>query len=129
MARKYLREVKCVVAAKESEKSYPLAALGEGKKKGGGPQFQKTRYEVLERVRAVAHLTHEQRNDWEYFKAAWDKAMAEAHGEDWAKLFAEIIQNVIEELQAGKTTALSDFMHNETKRVLGDVPTLVLLGS
>ena len=84
---------------------------------------------MLERVRAVAHLTHEQRNDWEYFKAGWDKAMAEAHGEDWAKLFADIIQNVIEELQAGKTTALSEFMHNETKRVLGDVPTLVLPGS
>ena len=65
----------------------------------------------------------------EHFKVAWDKATAEAHGEDRAKLFADIIQNVIEELQAGKTTALSYFMHNETKRVLVDVPTLVLPGS
>ncbi len=46
---------------------------------------------MLERVRAVAHLTHEQRNDWEYFKVAWHKAVAEAHGEDWAKLVADMI--------------------------------------
>ena len=44
-------------------------------------------------------------------------------------MFAGIIQNVIEELQAGKTTALSYVMHDETLRVLGDVPTLVLPGS
>jgi len=128
-ARKDLREVDAVVTAKEAVKSYSILALGQGKKKGGGAQFQKARFEVLERVRSVAVLSPEQRNDWDYFKQNWDRVMAESHGENWGGLFAEVIQNVVDELQGGKETALSDFMHRETKRVLADVPALVVPGS
>ena len=127
-SRQSMREAQAVVAAKEHIKSYSLAALGEGKKNGGGPQFQKARHAVLERVRAIAPLSPAQRNDWDYFKAAWDQGMAEAHGENWAGLFAEMIQNLLDELRGGKDTALSDFMHSETLRVLGHVPSLVLPG-
>ena len=128
-ARKDMRETAAVVTAKEAIKSYSLLALGDGKKKGGGAQFQKIRFEVLDRVCAVAQLSPQQRNDWDYFRTAWDKAMAEAKGEEWAKLFAEIIQSVIQDLEAGKTNALSKFMYNETRRVLGEVPVLVVPGS
>ena len=55
--------------------------------------------------------------------------MAEAKGEEWATLFAEIIQSVIQDLEAGKTNALSKFMYNETRRVLGEVPVLAGPGS
>ena len=55
--------------------------------------------------------------------------MAEVHGEEWAKLFAQTIQNVIKELEDGRTNALSDFMCRETQRVLGDVPLLVAPGA
>ena len=127
-SRQSMREAQAVVAAKEHIKSYSLAALGEGKKNGGGPQFQKARHAVLERVHAIAPLSPAQRNDWDYFKAAWDQGMAEAHGENWAGLFAEMIQNLLDELRGGKDTALSDFMHSETLRVLGHVPSLVLPG-
>ena len=51
--------------------------------------------------------------------------MAEVHGGEWAKLFAEVIQNVLEELENERTNALSDFMHRETRRVLGVIPALV----
>ena len=54
--------------------------------------------------------------------------MAEIHGEGWAELFAQILQNVIDELESGTTNALSDFMYRETKRVLGHVPALVVPG-
>ena len=84
---------------------------------------------MLERVRLIGALSAEQRNDWEYFKTNWDKDMAESHGEDWAQLFAEIIQHVVEELGNGNTNALSDFMHRESKRVFADIPSLVMPGS
>ena len=61
--RKDLRRNQAVVTAKELVKSYSLLALGEGKKKGGGVACQKTRFKALERVRAVAQLSPEQRND------------------------------------------------------------------
>ena len=92
-------------------------------------QFQKARQEVLNRVRSFADLPLEQRNDWQYFVATWDSNMAEEHGEDWAGLFAEIVQNVINELEAGNRNALSEFMQQESERVLGHVPTLKVPGA
>ena len=55
--------------------------------------------------------------------------MAEGQREDSAELFAEIIQHVLDELDAGKRDALSEFMHNETRRVLADVPILRIPGA
>ena len=52
--------------------------------------------------------------------------MAEVHGEAWGGLFAEIIQKLLDDLLAATTDALSVFMEDEKKRVLGDVPALVL---
>ena len=102
-------------------------AFGEGKKKGGAQQHQKTRLEALERVRAVGNLSPEQRNDWDYFRVAWDTKMADMHDGDWANIFAEILQNVVVELETENHNALSEFMYKETKRVLGDFPTLRFL--
>ena len=104
------------------------ARSGGGKKKGGSAQHQKARLEVLERVRLIAELLPKQRNDWEYFRMNWDKQMADNHGEDWAEMFAEMIQHVLDELSAGHSNAFSAFMHKETQRVLTDVPVLQLPG-
>ncbi len=82
----------------------------------------------MERLRNVADITPEQTGEWEYFKQTWDDTMARIHGESWAELFAQIIQEVLEKLQAGKTNALSMFMHDETRRVLSQTPVLVLPG-
>ena len=103
--------------------------LGEGKKKEGIQQHHKARLEVLQRVRKAAELSPEQTSQWEYFKTVWDQKMAEAHGENWAQLFAELIQKVLNDLADGRRNALSEFMQNETKRVLADVPALVVLGA
>ena len=128
-ARRDNRQAEAVAAARESIKSFSPLMLGQGKKKGGGPQFQKARFEVLERVRSLATLSPEQGNDWEYFKTSWDRVMAEAQGEGWADLFAEIVQHVVDELGKGDKSALSAFMHRETQRVLADIPALVLPGA
>ena len=55
--------------------------------------------------------------------------MANEHGEEWGTVFAEIMQNISSKLEAGNKNALSEFMYNETKRVLANVPNLVLPGA
>ena len=126
--KKQTRDAEAVVTATEAMKTFSLDSMGYGKKNAGGKEGQKTRFEVLERVRAVAALSAEQRNDWEYFKTTWDKLMAECHGADWPKLFAEILQKVVNDLSAGDSIAFSVFMNNESNRVLKDVPVLQLPG-
>ena len=54
--------------------------------------------------------------------------MADIHWEEWAQLFAEMLQNVLLVLET-KGNALSKFMYQETKRLFGDVRYLVLRGS
>ena len=84
--------------------------------------------EVLNRLRKIAPLSAEQTNDWDYFTTTWDKEMAEALGEDWPECFSQHVQHILEELQGGNAGALSQFMHQETQRVLGDVEVLRLPG-
>ena len=127
-ARKEQRDAEAVVTAMEEVKVYSLEMLGKGKKRGGTQQNQKARLEVLQRLRKAAELSPEQTSQWEYFKTTWDREMAEAHGEGWAELFAEMIQKVLNDLTEGRSNALSVFMHNETKRVLADTPALVVPG-
>ena len=125
--RKDTRAAEEIHEARCAMKSYDPAMLGQGKKKGGGAQCQKARLEALNRVRSCAVLSPEQQNDWQFFATAWDNAMVEAHGELWANLFAEILQGVLGELE-GNANAFSEFMHNESMRVLGEVEVLRLPG-
>ena len=117
-----------MVMAAQEVRAYSLEMLGKGKKKGGLQQHQKARLEVLQRLRKAAELSPEQTSQWEFFKTTWDREMAEAHGEDWAELFAQMVQQVLNDLSEGRGNALSVFMHNETKRVLADTPALLVPG-
>jgi len=116
------------VAAKEAFKTYTLPELGEGKQNGGGAKFHKARCEAMERIRAVAHLSPEQMNDWKLFKTHWDKTLGSVHNGEWAGVFAEMLEQVLEDLIAGKPHALSEFMHKEMERVLATLPTLKIPG-
>ena len=55
--------------------------------------------------------------------------MAESHGEEWAELFAEMVQQVLNDLGEGRSNSLSVFMHDETRRVLADTLALLVLGA
>ena len=48
------------------------------------------------------------------------------HKDKWAGVFAEVVQNILKELLAGQTDALSVFVENEKARVLRNVPALVI---
>ena len=127
-APKAQREAEAVVTAMEAAKAYSLEMLGKGNKNGGNQQHQKARLEVLQRVRRAAELSPEQTSQWQFFKITWDREMAAAHGENWAELFAQLVQQVVNDLTEGRRNALSVSMHNETKRVLADTPALLVPG-
>ena len=55
--------------------------------------------------------------------------MTDACEEDWAQMFAEILQIIMNDLTVGKKNALSVFMHRETQRVLGQSPALMMPGA
>ena len=48
--------------------------------------------------------------------------MAEAHKGEWADIFAQMLQQVLDKLISGETNSLSMLMENEKHRVLKDVP-------
>ena len=128
-AKKAAQQIDAVAMARDAEKTYCAWELGKGKPNGGGDECKKARAEVLQRLRSVAKLSPQQENDWEYFVTSWDREMANAQGEEWGTVFAEIIQNLSNQLEAGNKNALSEFMYNETKRVLANVPNRVLPGA
>ena len=52
--------------------------------------------------------------------------MVAFHKDKWAEAFAEMMQQLLQDLLAGKTDALSVFVENEKTRVLSHVPALVI---
>ena len=126
--RKEQRNAEAVVAAAEAVKVYSLEELGHGNKKGGTKQHQKARMDVLDRLRRAAELSAQQTGAWDFFKTSWDREMSNIHLGDWAELFAEMVQNVLNDLYDGRSNALSVFMDNETRRILPEIPALAVPG-
>ena len=83
---------------------------------------------MLERVRRVGNLTEAQNGQWELFKTRWDALKAEEEGENWGRAFAENMQGVLDRLLNGEETAFSQFVKQETDRVLITTGALVAPG-
>ena len=125
--RRKLQELEGVYACKHAIKNFTVEHLGKGEKNAGGAKGRNNRWEVLDRLsRAKAGLSAGQRNDWQWFKVAWDKAMVEKHGEDWPELFATWIQEVLID---HRSNAFSIFVHNETRRVFHGAAALQVPGT
>ena len=132
-ADKTLRERKAAVATlediletKHAMKTFTPELIGQGQKKAGGAKGQRARLEVLDRLAHLgAGLSPAQRNDWAWFKTAWDAKMVSEHDDEWPALFAGWIQQVLEELalEAG-SNAFSRFVHQETLRCLSEQDAL-----
>lgn len=124
--RAQLREAQNLKAMKDALKSYTPEMLGHGRRGGGAIVHRNHRQEVLDRLASQGPLTAAQRNDWQWFKNEWDSKMAEIHGELWGQKFAEIAQGLLAQMENGSQSAISQFMHAETRRVLCCVPVLRL---
>ena len=127
--KKEIAEKEEIIEAKHAVKQFSLKFLGEGDPQCGKAPGRKRRHEVLDRLsRLGTGLSPAQRNDWAWFKDAWDLAMMGEHGADWVRVFASWIQGVLDELDNGTAHAFSTFVHSETRRCLDDQPGLQVPG-
>ena len=125
--RRKLQELENATACKHAIKSFMLEDLGKGANNAWARnKGRKNRWEVLDRLsRLQAGLSPGQRNDWPWFKDAWDKAMLTEHKADWPELFATWMQEVLND---NRSNAFSIFVHTETCRVFGGAAALQIPG-
>ena len=72
--KKAIQDLEGTLASKHAIKSYTLESLGAKTTNGGGAKAKKNRFEVLDRLaRLNAGLSVGQKNDWQWFKDAWDE--------------------------------------------------------
>lgn len=114
-------------ACRHAIKSYTVDALGGGNPSAGGVKGKKNRFEVLDRLsRFKAGLSAGQKNDWAWFKDAWDQEMVARHGGNWGLRFSEWMQGVLED---ERSNAFSLFVNSETCRVFDATAALHVPGS
>ncbi len=122
-----LQEYENLLETRHALKRFSLESLGQGHARGGGAAARRKRFEVMDRVaRNGAGLTPAQRNDFGWFKEAWDEAMLNEHKGDWGGTFASYIQNILDDVDSGITNAFSLFVHSETRRCFDSVPALAV---
>ena len=125
--RTALRELEDALETKHAMKTFTTELLDQGQKRAGGARGHKARSDVLDRLASLgAGLSPGQRNDWAWFKIAWDAKMVDEHDQEWGSTFAGWMQQVLDEMtQEGGSNAFSTFVvHRETHRCFSDQPAL-----
>ena len=124
--KREIEDAEAVLETKHAIKQYSLEDLGKGAKlKRCLDAAKKRRWEVLDRLARLGQgLSPEQRNDFSWFKEAWDACMLQEHGDNWPRLFMWWTQGLLGENEAGHGNALSVFVHRETRRCFDGVPAL-----
>ena len=86
---------------------------------------EKRRRDVLDRLlRSCGGLSPAQKNEFTWWKDAWDKKMLEEHEDEWPRVFAEWVQKVLADFEKGVGNAFSVFVHAETRRCFDGVVAL-----
>ena len=110
---------------KSAIKTFSLEDLGYGCSRGAGAVHKKRRCEVLDRLARLGQgLSAAQKNDFSWWKAAWDAQMLEHHGAEWPKMFAGWVQKIMNDHEAGVANAFSLFVNTETRRCFDGAPAL-----
>ena len=100
--------------------------LGHRLPNGGTTEHQKRRLDVLDRIRAVSHLTIPQAETWTVFRRAWDEKRRYAENLEWGRVFAEETQQLLNDMHNGSKDVVSKWMESERKRILSDVQCLIV---
>ena len=118
-----------IADARQTVKSVRLSFLGDQIKNCGGVVCRKRRDEVLDRISKMGTgLSPSQKNEWAWFKEAWQGKMLDEHGEQWVRIFAGWMQEVMDSLERGQANAFSVFVHRETRRCFNSDVALELPG-
>ena len=84
------------------------------------------RYEVLDNMAKFGiGLTPSQKNDWAWFREAWDEKICYEHTQELGGTFSQWMQ-LLDDLPDGVANAFSMFMYDETKRHFSKTPMLVV---
>ena len=115
--KRALFETELALEAKRAVKAFSLYELGEGRTRSGGAEGKRNRGQVLDRlVRLGQGISAAQRNDYAWFKDAWDGNMLAEHGDEWPAVFAGWAQRLVQAHEGGDRTAVSKFMRDEAQR-------------
>ena len=121
---KELKDAESLLEAKHSVKKYSLEDLGKGKKGCGGAKGKGNRWAVLDRLARHSALSAEHKNDFPWFKEAWDARMLEEYKDEWPTVFASWVQKILNDCDLAIPNAFSLFVHNETRRCLDGTTAL-----
>jgi len=123
-----IQDAESLLETKHAMTSFSPEDLGQGRSRGGGgPAKQKKRAEVLDRLaRLGTGLSPAQRNDFAWWKDAWDAKMLAEHKDDWGGVFAGWVQSILNDLDEGSASAFSLFVHAETVRCFSGAPAVQL---
>ena len=125
--KQLIAEQEQIAEARHVVKKFRLEYLGDGARGCGGAAGRKRRDEVMDRMAKLGSgLSPQQRNDWVWFKEAYDRKMHGAHGDDWVRIFVGYMQEVLNQLYDGTPNAFSLFVHKETLRSFAADRGLVL---
>ena len=104
--KRELMSIEQVLETKHALKRFSPEALGQGKARSGGAASRKLRYEVLDRMaRLGTGLSPAQRNDWVWFREAWDAKMSGDHKENWGQTFCGWMQKILNAVADGQANA------------------------
>ena len=124
-----IQRLEVELEAKHTCRNFPLASLGHEKKNCGGAKGWASRLEVLGRLACLGNgLSQQQKNDWAWWKEAWDEQMMSEHVEAWPWMFASWVQKTLDDIEGGDRSAFSNFVHAEMERCFGDDPALRMPG-
>ena len=122
-----LLSIESILETRHAMKRYSPESLGQGKPRSGGVAARRLRYEVLDKMcKLGSGLTPAQKNDWAWFREAWDALMCDEHAQEWGGTFSQWMQSVLDDLSDGVANAFSMFMYDETKRHFSKTPMLVV---
>ena len=123
--KREIEDAELVLETKHAIKQYTLQDLGMGQNRVGGAAAKKNRLEVLDRLARLGQgLSPAQRNDFKWFKEAWDARMLQEHVDSWPETFMGWMQRLLGENEAGHGNAFPVFVHCETRRCFDGVPAL-----
>ena len=74
----------------------------------------------MDGIKKIGGLTRPQIGQWDVFKKEWDNYGCKTFSEEWGMVFAQDMQNVLQQLARGDASAFSQWVHEETKERLTD---------
>ena len=115
---------------KEEIGLYTAEYLGKDQPDIGGAEGSKRRQALLQRFAIIARdlgneLQADQRANFPWFKAEWDRLSKESWGNQWPKLFLSKLKGVLDRMESDRG-AFSEFLFDEQRTVFDNTRALVV---